>query len=191
MIETGQKHIQKFRRLARRFAAQTSGVAAVEFALILPILIVLFLGSVELTNGLTASRKTSQVASTVGDLVSQYRTLECATLTDIFKASTAIMTPYDDTGLVISVAGVEFDDGGAATVDWSRTNGGGSAAGLVSEIPAALQIADSYLIVAKTEYDYKALFTKFSTDQFGTTTFPLSDIFFLRPRIGSEVSVSC
>jgi len=191
MIETGQNHIQKFRSLVHRFAVQTGGVAAVEFALILPILIVLFLGSVELTNGLTASRKMSQVASTVGDLVSQYRTLDCATLTDIFKASSAIMTPYDDTSLVVSIAGVEFDSGGAATVDWSRTNGGGSAAGLVNEIPAALQIADSYLIVAKTDYNYQALFTKFSQDQFGTTSFAFSDVFFLRPRIGSEVSFSC
>lgn len=191
MIQTGQKQMLKFRWFVNRFSRHNGGVAAVEFALILPILIVLFLGSVELTNGLTASRKMSQVASTVGDLVSQYRTLDCATLNDIFKASTAIMTPYDDTNLDISIAGVEFDSGGTATVDWSRTDGGGSAASLVNEVPAALQIPDSYLIVAKTDYTYDALFAKFSGDQFGTDKFQFSDVFFLRPRIGSEVSFSC
>lgn len=191
MIEFGQKQARKFLELTKRFGKQTEGIAAVEFALIMPILIVLFLGSVELTNGLTANRKASQVASTVGDLVAQYRNMDCNTLNDIFKASSAIMTPYDDSGLVISVAGVQYDSGGAATVDWSRTNGGATAAALVNEVPAALQLPDTYLVVAKTNYTYQALFTKFSADQFGTSSFPLTDVFFLRPRIGTDINFAC
>ena len=191
MIEIDQKQTRKFLDLIKRFGKRTEGVAAVEFALIMPILIVLFLGSVELTNGLTANRKASQVASTVGDLVAQYRNMDCNTLNDIFTASSAIMSPFDNSGLVISVAGVQYDDGGAATVEWSRTNGGATANGLVNDVPAALQLPDTYLVVAKTEYNYQALFTKFSTDQFGTATFPLSDVFFLRPRIGTDINFAC
>jgi len=191
MIEFGRHQMQNSMRITTDFLRQTRGVAAVEFALILPILLVLFLGSVELTNALTANRKVSQVASTVGDLVAQYRTLECATMTDIFKASSAIMTPYDDDGLVISVAGVEIDKDGDAKVKWSRTNSGGSAAGLVSEIPDSLKIANTYLVVAKTEYVYQAMFNAFSNDQFGRTSFPLDDVFFLRPRAGDEVKFTC
>ena len=191
MIDFCQRHRRKLFRIAADFAAQTRGVAAVEFALILPILIALYLGSVELTNGLSVNRKMSQVASTVGDLITQYRTLECATLTDIFTASSAIMTPYDDTGLVISVAGIQIDGDGDASVAWSRTNAGGTATALVNEVPASLKIPDTYLVVAKTEFTYQAIFANFSSEKFGKTSFPLSDIFFLRPRIGSEVTVNC
>lgn len=179
--------VRGIRAMGARFLVQRNGAAAVEFALILPILIVLYLGSVELTNALTANRKMSQVASTVGDLVTQYRNLDAATLNDIFTASEAIMTPYTDSGLTISIAGIAVDADGVATTDWSRTNAGGTADALVNEVPASLKSPDSYLIVAKTEYSYQALFTKFSTDQFGKSVFELSDIFFLRPRVGTRV----
>ncbi|MEM8812222.1 MAG: TadE/TadG family type IV pilus assembly protein [Pseudomonadota bacterium] len=182
---------RRLRVLAWDFRHETKGIAAVEFALVLPILVVLYLGSIELTNGLTVNRKVAQVASTVGDLIAQYRTLDCPTVDDIFQASSAIMTPYNSTGLSLSVAGIRYDSAGVGTVDWSRTNAGGTADGLLTEVPLSLQVADTYLVIAKSDFTYQALFTSFSNDQFGTTSWPLSDIFFLRPRVGSEINFSC
>ena len=63
-----------FRRLAARAASlarQDSGLAAVEFALILPILVVLWFGGVELTQALSVDRRLNNLASAIGDLVAR------------------------------------------------------------------------------------------------------------------------
>lgn len=187
MIDNARHTIQALRDVAARFATSTRAVAAVEFGLILPILAVLYLGSIELTNALTVNRKVSQAANTIGDLVAQYRSIDANTMTDIFTASAAIMTPYSNSGLIISVAGIEIDKDGKLSVKWSRKNSGGGAPGLIDEVPDALKTPNSFLIVAKTEYNYRALFANFSADTLGTDVFALSDVFFLRPRIGNEV----
>ncbi len=190
MCEFLRNSMGKAGNLLNAFVRETRGLAAVEFALVFPFLLLLYLGSVELTHGLTAKRKMSQVAAAVGDLVSQYRTLDCNVVDDIFSASTAIMTPFDTTSLVISVAGIAVDEDGDATVDWSRTNGGGTANGLLTEVPASLKVANSYLVVAKADYTHQTLFNAFSQSHFGLTSFNLSDILYLRPRIGSEITYS-
>ncbi|MEM1044718.1 MAG: TadE/TadG family type IV pilus assembly protein [Pseudomonadota bacterium] len=190
MCEFLRSSLGKARYLVDAFMRETRGLAAVEFALVFPFLLLLYLGSVELTHGLTAKRKMSQVAASVGDLVSQYRTLDCNVVDDIFSASTAIMTPFETTSLVISVAGVEIDEDGDATVDWSRTNAGGTANALLNEVPDSLKVANSYLVVAKTDYTHQTLFSAFSQSHFGQTSFAMSDILYLRPRIGSEITYS-
>lgn len=90
-----QRRINPF-RLLRRFARGTKAVAAVEFALVAPLMLTLYLGSVDLSQGITADRKLASVAGTLGDLLAQANgTLQLNTLNDYFTASQAIMTPFD------------------------------------------------------------------------------------------------
>ena len=72
------------------FRRDTRGVSAVEFALLAPFMIALYLGSVQLTLGLTADRKVSQVANSVADLVTQDDFITDADLIDIYAAADAI-----------------------------------------------------------------------------------------------------
>jgi Flp pilus assembly protein TadG len=56
---------------ARRFAGARSGIAAVEFALILPMLLALYFGVIVLAQGLEAGRKTQALSRTLADLASR------------------------------------------------------------------------------------------------------------------------
>ncbi len=58
----------------RGFSRDTRGVAAVEFALILPLLLLLYIGSVEATLLYTTDRGVATIASTVADLVARSKT---------------------------------------------------------------------------------------------------------------------
>jgi Flp pilus assembly protein TadG len=159
--------MQKFKQLLNRFGGDRRGVAAVEFALILPILVVLYFGTVEAASLYTVDRKVTVATATVGDLVSRVNgTISSTSLTDFFQAASAILNPYSTTGLqqVVSVIVVNSSTG-AATVCWSRASGTGATAREADSsfpIDTDSQIDQlargSYLVVSEVSYPYLPLY---------------------------------
>ncbi len=81
-------------RLAARLMRDRSGIAATEFAVILPMMLVLFFGVIEVTNGITVYRKVEIMAHTLSDLTSRSTSVADADLLTFFAASTGILSPY-------------------------------------------------------------------------------------------------
>lgn len=109
----------------RRFFAAERGVAALEFAIIAPVMIILFFGVVEGSSALMESRRASQAANTLADLVAQEAQIDGATLTDLFSGVSQIMgRPSAST--TIRVVSLVYDTTDARIeVHWSRDNSGG------------------------------------------------------------------
>ena len=115
------------RQLAR-FAKDRRGVSAVEFALLLPVMVTLYLGSVEVSQGIAANRKVTLVAHSVADLSSQFTNIASADMTNTFNASSDIIAPYSANNLQVVVSQITIDSRGKATVSWSQSlNGLGAA----------------------------------------------------------------
>jgi len=180
----------RFSRLLRRFRAASDAVAAVEFALILPFLMVLYMGTVELSQAISADRRVGIVAGSVGDLVAQSEdVVALATLNDYFAASAILMAPYDDTALKQTVSSVFIDVTGTTTVIWSQGYNGAVAHAVNSsyDLPTAFKnIAQgSTVIVSEAEYTYQPLMGYFFEEPF---TFYRE--YFYMPRYGSAITVS-
>ncbi|MEP3300091.1 MAG: TadE/TadG family type IV pilus assembly protein, partial [Pseudoruegeria sp.] len=107
------------RETASQLISDRSAVAAVEFALILPFLLLLLIGMAETTSALNQDRKVSQIASSVADLVAQSESISTSEAADIMLAASAIMSPYESSRLSVTIASVTFDDEGNRAVDWS------------------------------------------------------------------------
>ena len=134
------RHWSPLRARLAGLAAAVDGIAAVEFALILPLLLVLYFGSIEVTQAVRASRKVDLVASALANLASQQSTCSagstpCLTEADmtgsngIFTAAAAIMAPFDTTTLQMTISQVTistYNTALIAKVDWTVTNNGGS-----------------------------------------------------------------
>ena len=115
------RSLAKLGQWARRFRTAEHGVAAVEFALILPIMLLLYVGMVEGSTLIAMDRKVQTVSGSVGDLVARSNgTIKAGTLNDYIKIAAGIMTPYPDENLVQMVTQVYVDANGKATVDWSK-----------------------------------------------------------------------
>jgi Flp pilus assembly protein TadG len=157
----------RFRRFAARaanLARQDSGLAAVEFALILPILVVLWFGGVELTQGLSVDRRLNNLASAMGDLVARSKIVTTADVDLIFDIAPGAMFPFCKTeadctadGLGMRITAVNMDDSGDATVAWSRGQGAtayASGADMNLIVPATLRVPDTTIIVSEVYYTY-------------------------------------
>ena len=112
------------RRSLASLAGDQRGVAAVEFALIAPLMVLVYFGMADLTEGLMANRMVGHVASTVGDLAAQSSAVTPAQVTDIFAIGQQMLSPFPAAGLKIRVTSVTADANDVPKVDWSQASGG-------------------------------------------------------------------
>jgi Flp pilus assembly protein TadG len=140
----------------RRFRAAERGVAAVEFALVLPFMALLYLGGFEVMEEISANRQVSLTSSTIASIVSQYSTIsQSETMPGILAASTSVLTPFSSANAVVTVSLITVDSTGKATITWSQTtNGSGRTVGATVTLPAALDIPNTYVILGETSYTY-------------------------------------
>jgi Flp pilus assembly protein TadG len=162
-------------------------VAAIEFAILAPVMITMYIGAVELGNALTISRRTSAVTSTAADLVAQVKTVTTADVKDIEAAANSVMAPYPTTPLKMVLTSVVADATNNGKVTWSCATNGASARAVNSNyaVPAGLTVANSSVIVAEVTYAFKPL-TNLTV--FGApTAFNMKRTFYTRPRKSLKV----
>ena len=146
-------------KLLSRFVANKDGVAAIEFAFIAPVLMLLYLGASEVRFAVTLQRKVSQVTADVSDLVTREASVKKADLDGMFRIADAILIPYDKSSLHLQVTGVQENGDGAPTIKWSYSNDG-SPAPTVAAIKALGQFSASkaaFVVVTQASYPYQAL----------------------------------
>jgi hypothetical protein len=151
-------------RVLTRFLRDRRAVAAVEFAIILPVMVLLFLGSVEIGKALFVHRKVVAVAYAGGDLVAQAEEISDASMADIFAAMDLIFEPYpvDDATYFIASVIIDPDDPDEedTIIDWSDGQGVTLPAdGDPFEVPDGLVPGPgNSVIVATVTYTYTPLF---------------------------------
>jgi Flp pilus assembly protein TadG len=180
-----------FMRL-RDLRGDRGGVAAVEFAMVLPFMLVLYIGGVELGDGLAIQVKVTDTTHIVADLVTQQTTSTTKARVDaILAASSATMAPYSSppystTNLVVTVSEVSTNASGAATVTWSDSlNGTKRPVGQAITLPTQLAgQANISLILGEVSYNY--------TPNLGYNivgTVGISDSYYLFPR--NSAAIAC
>ena len=176
--------VARTRRPIRRFLRDKRGISAVEFAMLLPLMITLYLGGVEVSQAVAVDRKVTLISRSLGDLVAQATTVTNAEMTNILAATAAIIVPYVDAKLKITVSSVVIDAQGVAKIAWSDTkNGTARAVGSTVTLPAALNTASSSLIWAESQYAYTPVIGYVITG-----TMNLKDQIFMRPRLSDTVA---
>ncbi|MEX2650540.1 MAG: TadE/TadG family type IV pilus assembly protein [Alphaproteobacteria bacterium] len=159
------------------FIRDQRAVAASEFALILPVMLLLLLGTVEVGNALLMHRKITAATQTGADLTAQATALDDADITNLFGAMDAILEPFP-LGPARYVIESVVDDGGANVIEWVDVDGGdGGDPGDAVDIPEGLVLPGGSVIVVEVSYDYAPVFADLILD-----TFTISDVAYLRPR---------
>ncbi len=171
----------RIRRRLEAFAHDLSGLSAVEFALIVPIMIALYFGTVEFSNALTVDRRVTSVASTIADLAAQAEEVDRDDVGDMFAAAASIMNPYDSDEISIVLTSVVADEDNNTTVAWSCSNDdageGAYAEGSSYTLPPNLTQPFTSVIVAEVEYSYSPPIIRYID-----APLDLQETFYLRPR---------
>jgi Flp pilus assembly protein TadG len=139
-------------KMLRSFIKAESGMAAVEFAFIVPVMLLLYFGLIDITGLVSLNRKVTASAAITADLVGQQKTSVLKPLImDQYNATAMIMSPTSITNVRVEVFGYR-NVGGTPTKIWHTSNNQGPACGVDPDITNMLPLmaATNDLVVART-----------------------------------------
>ena len=181
---------RKLGRLAAlsRFGRARGGMAAVEFAFLLPVMLVMFFGVVEVSMALACRADVTNVASTTADLTAQASSLSTSDVSNVFNAAGAILYPYDASAARITVTSLNYDTTSksltSGVVAWSCANtGSGRGKNSVVTLPAGLMTVNGSVIMAEVTYTYTSPTTKVITGPM-----PMTNTFYTKPRRVAQIT---
>lgn len=176
---------------ARKLMRDTKGVAAVEFAVILPIALMLFFGTIGVSTGVAVDRKVIILTRTLSDLISRAQTITDVDISNAFNISSAVMAPYSNAPVKAKISQIYIDPNTSQPkLMWSKGyNTDANACGAAITIPPGIAIGGTYLIMSEVSYDYTPV-AGMNGGVFSPPTFHLSDRTFTRPRQTDSVSYS-
>lgn len=173
-----------------RLYKNKSGIGAVEFALLAPVLLLLYFSTFELTVAMTVTGKVSRSSSTVADLVASQTSVDKAFLTTMPDVIASIMAPYSPgSATTLKVSGIQVDASGNPKIAWSWDKSGGRpyAVGSAAAIPADLKVANTYLLRSELGVPYSTLvyMPGLAYSQLSSMTF--TKVYYYAPRVGTSV----
>ncbi len=198
-----RRAIALLHRLNRRLAAlarDARGLAAVEFAIILPLMLVTLFGVIGTTTAFSIDRKVTLIARTMSDLVSQNERVSSAQIDNFFEIGKAILYPYSPAENPVSGGPLwvrvselyVHPDSGQVRVQWSEVRGTKSGPD-DDTLPVGSQVAmpddligrnasnailpNQYFILSEVGYRYAPAILP------GVASVPLGEMTYTRPRI--------
>lgn len=194
---------RRLRSAPTRLFKDTRGLAATEFAFIVPFMLVMFFGTVEISSGVAVDRKVTLVARTLSDLLSQagpppppapvssYAPADDTYLQNVFTAGIAILTPYCAVPATLQLTEIYVDKNQVAKVQWSKAASvptcnatqvtlttSTRSAGDTITIPPTLLVKQTYLLFSEVSYNY----TPVGIGYVMKSNVLLSDVSYTRPR---------
>ena len=180
-------------RKLRGFTTDRSGAAAIEFVLIVPILVGMYFMLNETANGMRAARKTTMVARVMADLATRKTDITDGDKTNIFAAAAPIVSPFGSAPQGYRLTSIRFDASGNGYVTWSEVSGATIGAPYASctpaqgvgaiAVPAGLKVPNSSVVLAEALLRYRPYIGWNITGEID-----LKDQLYMRPRTSDFVS---
>jgi Flp pilus assembly protein TadG len=196
-MRPAMKPIAAMMRLGTRMAADGRAAVAVEFATVLPFMLLLYVGGVDVASGVSADRKVTQTSRTVADLASRQTSLTTAGVTNtILNVASAVMAPFNNPSnaqgnaqLIVSQVCVDANKN--AFVQWSQATSNTTARAFGDKVPTLdpnLATPNTWLIWGEARYLYTPTIGYYMIGTNGTLT--LYDNIFMTPRMSQYVQLN-
>ncbi|GAA2826577.1 Flp pilus assembly protein TadG [Aminobacter aminovorans] len=193
----------RWRSCAHALVGDRRGVAAIEFAIIAPLLLSLYFVTMEVSQGIETNKKVSRVGSMVADLITQQQTITKSEIDAIMKIGEAILQPYNRSVGKIVITQIEVTDEATPKVRvvWSRKLVNGTASvdapkDAPTTVPTALKVKGTFLIRVQSDLDYKPVIVWAATSKptLGLAAafdgIAMSETYYLRPRMSASIPCS-
>jgi Flp pilus assembly protein TadG len=179
----------------RRFLDSNRAVAALEFAMIMPVLLLMFLGSFDAGNAIIVYTKVRAATYSLAAITNQYGDgtnpnyppISTTIMGQITGATTAILAPYPSSGTTVVISQIKATSATQAVVSWSYAVNG-SPLTQAPSLPTnfAANTCNStypcYAIFAQVSYTFTPMFGAFLTGPIA-----LSDSLYATPRVSTCV----
>nr|WP_321985774.1 TadE/TadG family type IV pilus assembly protein [uncultured Lichenicoccus sp.] len=165
----------------QRLRHDQHGVAALELALTAPLMLILFFGTVEVTQLIRVSNKLTLATQAIANIIGGQNPATVLNVGNAYVGGEFVMTPFvNSTPLLATIASVTYDSSGnPSQLAWQITEGGASA----MSVATACSLAKGYgvgsdsVIIVQASYSYAAI-----THYILPSSYALSHVAYGRPR---------
>lgn len=147
-------------KMIKDFIFEEEAVAAIEFAFVFPVAISMFLGVMDLGNGLLLSRKMVTTTQTIADYLAREEAISGAEIQDSMRAAEFILAPYSDDGLGYDIVSIRFDSDDNPEERWRETFNMNEDARFPNDTDGLGTEGEGVLVVVMT-YTYRPSFYHF------------------------------
>ena len=182
-----------FMQRCRELLQDNSGVGAVEFAFVAPILVVMYIGAVEVSLALAVDTKVSRAGNLTLDLITQGTATSRDELEAMEDVAESVLAPYDGSDVELRYTAIQVSaDGSTARVVWSWGNEEliPYAENTVVDIPDSLMVGDAYYVRGEIFKTHNFITDIEFTPAPSATQLDLNETYYMRPRLGTEVNCS-
>jgi Flp pilus assembly protein TadG len=167
----------------RGLLSHTGGVAAIEFALVVPLVIIVYAGGFEIVQAATVNRKLTDTTVQLANVTTQYTSVALSDLNNISAASSQIMAPYPTSALTTVITEVQTDVSSHGKVAWSQGYGAPCLpAGSAVTLPPGFASPSSFYVLVQTTYSYAP-----TIGSAFVHTIPMTDQIFMVPRQSTSI----
>jgi Flp pilus assembly protein TadG len=167
----------KSRSGVKSFLNSRNGLAAVEFAMIAPVMLLLFFGLIELSNGVECRERVETTSASTADLIAQRTYISNADRDNVFAASAATLYPFASNPQIV-ITSLTYNTPSTGVVAWSDgLNTAPLAVGSSVNVPAGVISSGGSVIMAKVSYTYHS-----GTTYVVTGPVTMQSTFYSRPR---------
>lgn len=183
----------RFTTLVTRFVKDRRGVGAVEFAILFPILLALYVTSFELTLGYNTYKRASSASATINDLISKTGSVDKAYLKNMQNVAAAVFAPYSTTGLKLKISGIAIDKQKQAKITWSwdEKDQRPYAVGSAVTVPTRLLIENSFLIHVELSIPHELLMFMPDIASSGARSITIGRDYFFKQRDAEVTCTNC
>tara|TARA_R110000868_G_C10930424_1_gene766334 strand:- start:1518 stop:2057 length:540 start_codon:yes stop_codon:yes gene_type:complete len=170
----------------RKLLRNTLGIAAVEFAMVLPVLMLMYLGSYQLSQAIAAKRKVTITARVLTDLTTQSTSLTANDADTILTASQQVMAPYPSANGTFRISEIKVNANGSGTVQWSRSlRGTARTTYTIIPLPTGVGSTGTYVIMGEVSYRYVPAIVN---NIVGSVN--MSDTIYMAPRKSQDIPLT-
>jgi Flp pilus assembly protein TadG len=175
------------RRLSRRYRDDERGIAAIEFAIIAPIMIGMYFGLAEIASAISVDRRISHGTNVAGDLATQQPDLKDGDIEEVIAAAVRVMGVSDVGQISIDMESFILPAKGQPPESRGRIQLNSSVGNFskfdASTLDEKLLNSKSGVVVTRVRYKYTPLQLRFFD-----STITLEETFLLKPRRSDAVN---
>ncbi len=165
----------------RKWFKSEDGLAAVEAAMVFPVLLTLFLGTFDLGNAILANQKAIRASQVTADLIARTNSIDDAGISEAIEAGELALNPMSTATYGVDVVSISFDDDANAVIEWRETVNMPPIPDVLTRVEDLAQAGEGVLVVV-VEYDFEPVFAGFIVD-----TILMREIAFSRGRQGAVI----
>lgn len=169
------------------------GQSGIEFALLLPLMVLLIAATIDLGQALMIRRKINQIAAMTSDIISQEDSWKSSDVMTVLKGGASTLSPFDATDLKIVISVLDFDASGAGTVDWSRGfQARALSAGTAWPDVISPDVVETgiQLVVTRVDYNVKSTLTGLLSSLTGIEIYSFTGVAIARPRVADVIRMN-